>query len=566
MRGSLLGFIPQPAYAAHLVEMNQHISEMKKSAPSWDVERFKKFQNAPMDERQNMLEAQERRTMALDIIKSRTNQIAKAGVTSALGYNFYDLRGPAYLIYPVNVPFRNMLPRWGRVNDGVGTAAHWKATTDFGTQYGGVSEGQRNAVGTPNEVDYTATYKEIGIERSNTFTSQFAGEGYTDNVADEHLRGMHQLWLQEEGLMLLGNSGTASGNNGFVLGTMNTPVAALVAGAGLADTVTVSAFCVAITGLGNPQNVQYGYGVYPTVAGGLTPSYVRSNQGGSTNLVSGGTSIVSAASNVVTTTTGNNKVSFTAAAKAGAFAYAWYVNVVDASAPSKANAFLHSITTFPTLTISAAPTGTQTAAATGLDTDYSYNQLDFDGLLTYAVKSGRFVDGAGANLTKGVGGAVVELDVDLSYLWTTYQAQPKTIWCSADAKTAIANTILASTSGYGAYRFEMQRDQQNNVLGGFVVSAYQSKFTMNAQGGDALPLRIHPMLPPGTIFYDIEDNPYPASRIPGVRGMMVQRDYYSIEWPLVDRQWPFGTYCHEVLAHYVPQISAVRCGIGGAGT
>ncbi len=186
--------------------------------------------------------------------------------------------------------------------------------------------------------------------------------------------------------------------------------------------------------------------------------------------------------------------------------------------------------------------------------------------MTYAATVGVFNDQAGANLTKGVGGSVVEIDNDLETLWNNFQAQVTTIWASADAKIAIDNTVLATTSGASVFKFEYGKDGQGNLLGGFVVGSYRSKFAIDPTGALAIPIRIHPMLPPGTIFYDIEQNPYPHSRIPFVRGMLVQRDYYSIEWPLVTRQWTFGTYCHEVLAHNIPWISALRCGIGGAGT
>lgn len=54
----------------------------------------------------------------------------------------------------------------------------------------------------PDENNYIASYKELGIERGVSFTAQFAGEGFADNLADEHLRGLHELWLQEEGIIL----------------------------------------------------------------------------------------------------------------------------------------------------------------------------------------------------------------------------------------------------------------------------------------------------------------------------------------------------------------------------
>lgn len=566
MRAELMSIVPQNYYLLETQQMNDAVRAHMKSVPPAELAKYKAFKNRPTTDAQAEAELAERMEKARELVRVRKRILEKAGVSTSLGYNFYDLRGPAYLLYPVNTPFRNSLARMGRVNDGVGTAANWKGTRNVGTSYLGAVEGQRVAVATPDEVNYVATYKEGGIERSNTFTSQFAGEGYTDNVADEHIRGLHQYWLQEESIMIMGNSGTASGNNGYQLGTMNTPVAALVAGTGLPDSTKVSAFCVAITALGVPRNNQYGYNTIPTVASGLTPSYVRTNADGSTTQINCGTSAISAASNIVTTGGGSNMVTFTATPKIGAYYYAWYVDITDASVPSKANALLAGITSFPTFTISANPSGTQNAAAAGLSTDFSANPYDFDGLMTYSAAQGYFVNGAGANLTKGVGGSVVELDTDLQFLWDNYQAQPQAIWCSSDAKQAIDNTILASTNGLSSFRFSYDRDSQGNLLGGFVISAYKSKFTMNPTGGDALPLRIHPMLPKGTIYYDISENPYPHSRVPFVRGMLVQRDYYSIEWPLTTRSWSFGTYCHEVLAHTMPWISAVRTGIGGAGS
>src|SRR5256885_408605 len=97
---------------------------------------------------------------------------------------------------------------------------------------------------------------------------------------------------------------------------------------------------------------------------------------------------------------------------------------------------------------------------------------------------------------------------------------------------------------------------------GFLVSSYKSKYSINPEGGASIPIRLHPMLPPGTIYYDININPYPHSRIPAVREFFTQRDYYAIEWPIVTREWTYGTYIHEVLAHYMPWVSAIRTGVG----
>jgi hypothetical protein len=99
-------------------------------------------------------------------------------------------------------------------------------------------------------------------------------------------------------------------------------------------------------------------------------------------------------------------------------------------------------------------------------------------------------------------------------------------------------------------------------MGGFIINGYKSKYSINPEGGAVIPIRLHPMLPAGTMYYDLNTNPYPHSRIPAVREFLTQRDYYSIEWPIVTREWTYGTYIHEVLAHYMPWVSAVRTGIG----
>src|SRR6266851_6438196 len=168
------------------------------------------------------------------LVKAVGRKLIKAGLTTATGFNFFDLRGPAYFIFPLLTPFIQMIPRQGRVNAGVGTAAHWKATRNPNSTfvYGGLQEGQRNAIATPNEVDYLATYKELGMDAGATFTSQFAGEGYTDNLADEHFRNLARLRLQEEMMTLWGNSGTAAGNLGFALGQATNVTSSLVSGVG----------------------------------------------------------------------------------------------------------------------------------------------------------------------------------------------------------------------------------------------------------------------------------------------------------------------------------------------
>lgn len=492
-----------------------------------------------------------------------TQSLRKAGVTTQLGYNFYDLRAPVLLLYPVNVPFRNSIPRVGRVNDGYGTAAHWQATRNVGTAYVGASEGNRTAFAVPDDNAYVATYKQIGVERAVTFSAQFGGEGYADNLADEHLRGLHEIWLGEEGMFLLGNSGSGPGNNGYQLGTPATPTVTTATGTNtFSGTVNASVCVIALTGMGNPANNQYGYNLFPTVALGLTPSYQRNNADGSADTIYGGFSAVSPMSAVQSVTAGNV---LTAAVTpvVGAFSYAWFLNITDASAPAKSNAYLYAITQFANLVASGPAAGTQTAASAGLSTDNTAQPLDFDGLLTYAAKSGYWVDLAGATLTSQKNGRVTQIETALSYFFTNFQAGIDAIWCSPDAAENLDAAIRYNGTTATGFQIMLRRDDQNNLLGGFVVSAYQSRFAVaNPTGANAIPIRIHPMIPPGTIYFDVNTNPYPHSRQSYVRAALVQRDYYSIEWPVVTRTWTFGTYSHQVLAHNMPWLCGVITGIG----
>src|SRR5260370_34772565 len=138
---------------------------------------------------------------------------------------------------------------------------------------------------------------------------------------------MHELWLGEEGLMFGGNSGTAAGNNAFALGTANTPTATLLVQAGLIPNATnVSCRVVELAMLGNPSNTQFGYGLFPTVASGLTPSYVRTNYDGSTTTINGAIGQLRAASSVVLSAAGSNQAQLKLATpKPGAVARGWYL-------------------------------------------------------------------------------------------------------------------------------------------------------------------------------------------------------------------------------------------------
>src|SRR6202789_4355590 len=315
----------------------------------------------------------------------------KAGVTTALGYNYIDLRGPTALLFPVEVPFRNTIPRVGKVNAGVGTMAQWKTNRNVRSQYAGVPEGARAQGATPDETNFAAAYAALGVERSVTVEAEWAGEGFTPNTADEHQRGLYELWLQEEGIILMGNPGTGSlGLNGFVLGTAPTPVSALVTGGAITTATPITGYVVLLTGLGNPNNAQYGYQQAPSVTNGLVPTFTVTAPGTAQSITyNGGMSAISAASTTRTTTRSTLSVSLSVQAAVnasggypnGTFGFAWFVS--SNASPTTANAFLTAITQFPTYTVIAnPPTSGQAANFAGLSTAHSAQPTDFTGLFS----------------------------------------------------------------------------------------------------------------------------------------------------------------------------------------
>lgn len=527
------------------------------------------------------------KAMILKAMQNNAGLEKASGVTTALGFNYIDLRGPAYFLFPVNVPFRNSLARVGRQNDGYGTQAIWKASTNPGTLYVGVSEGQRGPYSTPNYAQYTASYKQIGQENSVTTSAEWASEGYSSQMGDQHIRGLLSLFLGEEAMNLHGNAGANySGPNGagYQLGTPATPTVATNTGATTTFTgaTSISVCVVYLTAMGNPNNSQYGYltGLVPngnTVAGGLVTTVTRTNADLSQDVISGGTSAPSAMSAIATA---NTTVSVTATAwtgtnfPKGVFGYAWYVDTTDGSTGTYANAKLAAITQFPTYTITGQPAGTQTASAlltNGAGVDNSASALDYTGLLGYAAGTvgAYWNDLGGATFTPTNGGKIVEIETMLQTMYKNYQTGVNAFWVSTDVAESIDIAVRHGGTSGQPFQFIVTHDGQNNIAGGYVVSTYQSRYAAaNPLGANQIPILIHPMMPPGTLFADISELPagWETSRLPYLRAMLVRQDYHSYEWPLTTRQWTFGTYAEQCLQHLLPWACGVISGIGVSST
>jgi hypothetical protein len=581
-------------YAAGMQAQHAFHQEFLKTLEAGQRNEFRKFAPRPRPRTDEALmrfetEQDERFAKALLLMKNQLNfrldnegnhdALRKAGISTQSGFNFYDLRPLDLLMYPVNTPLRNIMAREGPVNAGVGTSAHWKGTTDVGTQPISIPEGFRAPIRTPNEIDFNSVYKEFGVDSSMTFTAEWAGEGFDDNLATDHLRALQSLWLGEEGMILHGNCGTSqyqgTAGNGFQLGTPATPVLTEVASpvSTLTSGTYVAVCVVMLTSMGLPATNQYGYGAAQSVSGGIIPSQRLQSAVGESYTMAGGSSAVSLLGALTTSgqlQTSYKSVTATVTNKPGAFGYAWFVSTN--ATPTTANAYLYAITTVPKVSITSAPnTANQTANAAGLNADNSATALDFAGLLpqcawaannyTWPKGGSQWNDLGGASFTAAGHGQVKELEDAFEYAFANWQTGYTDIWCSHDVARSLSAAIVASGTAYTGVQIISTPGQPFAPT--TIVNGYPNRYAVDSpNGAGVLPIRTHPMLPPGTMYLALNKNPYPQSRIGNVLAALIQRDYYSIEWPVTSRDWTYGTYVQYVLAHRLPWIPQVYTNVG----
>jgi hypothetical protein len=536
-------------------------------------------------------------------VKEHSKSLAKAsstGITTGLGLNFIDLRAPAYMLDPIFSHLRNTTPRWDKVNAGYGVQPQWKAITqiDGAFQFPGVSEGNTNSNGTFTSVNYSSPYVTLGTDDFVTYESISASEGYEDALGDGKMWQLLRFIRQQERTMLGGAGNTAS-NGALQLGTTNTPVASLTAINNAGNNSTnlptgsyAAAYAVALNyrAQANPNN---------TVANGITTQYLRTNADGSTDVINGGTAIVSVASGVAgPTVSGTKNVLFACTPQAGAWGYAWFVEVNTSGSftPAKASAFLTGITPASYFVYSGQTQGTQTAAYAGsggyagFATDLSTNALDYDGLLTiasnvnyttglpvayYPATSGQTalaggVDLHGAGLTNGGQvGAITEIDAVLFAIQQAALTGPTKIYLSTDQVKAFRAAFMEGATTGTALNYFFNNGGPEDDGSGISVNGRIAKYhnIFGLPGGEFIDVIQHPYLPTGTIFFDVDklQETYANSRLGETRGVFVRRDTYGIEFAQTSRKYPFGVFSEEVLAVKTPNLIYYIKGAGAFG-
>lgn len=481
------------------------------------------------------------KTSQAKAVDELTKNFTQPGSATA-GIQGYDLEAPSKKLYPVLAPLRNSIPR---VGGGFSIQANWKAITGINTTRvrAGVSEGQRGGQIQHTSAEYLAAYRGIGLEKSVTFEADYAAKGFEDVKALAVGQTLESLMIEEEMILLGGNTSAA-------LGTTPTPTLVGSTTGGSLAAATWSVICVAlglqsywdVAGINNGQTG----GAFDATAATLRASITRTNADGTTDTFGAGTAQKSAAATVVTTGA-TSSIAATVAAVRGAVAYAWFWGAGGSER-------LGAVTTINSVSITAATGGANQLASTLPAADNSTSALEFDGLLTIASKAslnGYFnalatgAAGVGTTLT-AAGGRIVEIDTALGTFYDKYRLQPDKIYVNFRQFQKITNLVLGQTNPNVMFTVDPNNATQA-LTAGRNVGKYLSPIT-----GEIIDLVVHPNLPPGTILFRTTRVPAYLDGVSDLCRVRSRREYYQIEWPLRTRKYEYGVYADEVLQHYFP--------------
>jgi hypothetical protein len=486
-------------------------------------------------------------------------------VATAQGLVAYDLEAPSKNLYPVLTPLRNRIPRRTR-GAGAGDGAHWKEVSAI--TGGGVSsmpwipEGQRAARMSLTTADKSAAYVTLGEEADVTFEAQSAGEGFEDVMASTGMRLLHSMMIKEEFAIL-------GGDRNVALGKPDAPTVTVTATGGSIDAgantkVRVRVFALTLEGY-----------LAATLAGGIKRQVTVTGMDAKTFTLNGGSSKASDAGSADISGS-TNIVAATVPVVKGAVGYAWFVELGGAS-ESQANSHLEAITTINSINLTALNGTYQALNASGMSitSDYS-NNVDkaFDGLLYIAYNSALAyylalatgTAGAGTGLTASGRGSVDEIDTMLEAFWSSYRLSPEEIYVNAQELRNISTKAMTASGGASLISIIQPNQGQAapQMIAGNVVGYYFNPFSLD--GGQMIPIKLHPNLPPGTIFTWAQNLPghYQAANVPETCRVQCRRDYYQIPWPLVTRANETGVYAEEVLMGYAPFALGILTNIGDA--
>lgn len=486
-----------------------------------------------------------------EIMKTSGGKMAKASISTGSNIYGFDLRAPSIHLIPFLSPIRDITPRV--THEEPGLAANWKVITPSTFNPGGftadpwVNEGQRAPLTTISAQNKSASYVTIGSDGSDTYEAQSAGMDFEDPLATARFLGLESLMVKEEDALL-------GGNATLKLGTANTPT-----GTGGTD------MYIAVVGL-SYGGVRNQNGSAAVGAPGLIQQLNITTPDGKPMQVNGGTGIASAVSAHLAIA---NTVSVVQ--KPGEMGWAVYAGATNVTSAMH----LQFITTVPTFTLPALTTTGQ--ALTALQsTDYSVNDgitgggssqvTAFDGFLTQVINASQLASPnayykvLNAQLTSSGAGSVVEIDTVLQWGWDNFRIGYNRMYVNSQQLKDITKKVLNGSSA-PLLRYEMSTSGEYELTASGTVSFYFNPYLPG--GGQRIPVIVHPTIPAGTILIQGTELPpyYKKSNMANVSEVICRRDYYSVDWADVTREYQFGTYSEEVLAIYATFALAVLTGI-----
>lgn len=462
----------------------------------------------------------------IDLIKASRTDLNKA-ITTATGLTGYSLEAPSKKLFPVLSPMRNRIPR--KAASVGATAVNWKAITAINSANvkAGVAFGTRNSEVTTTVVSKSATFKTFGLDDSVQDEAVWMGRSFEDVRATAQANLLSAVMIQEEHLLMGGNTTTA-------LGTPTAPTLAVIASGGTVPDATYNVQVVALPWYGAQ---------YATIAAvNAVDHSLPSNATSTGALLNSNASIITAYTPLVT----------------NAFAYVWYVGVGTAEKAEK-------ITFINSVSISALLGTGELRSAISADTSAGAN--DFDGLFAqaFASGSGAYIkalatgtNGVGTGMTSDASGGITEIDAMLKSLWDNSRIGPTLILVnSQEAQNIVKKVINAGASAI--LRVQVDPTGIANLQAGARVGEYLNKYT-----GAVIPLMIHPFLPAGTMCGISEVLPYPNNNVPNVLEIEALQEYASFDWARAQRKYEFGIYANEVLKLYFPAGVGIITNIANA--
>ncbi|MCL2658767.1 MAG: hypothetical protein FWD62_15430 [Betaproteobacteria bacterium] len=474
--------------------------------------------------------------------------------TPTTGLQAYNLEAPSKKLFPVLTPLRNSI---ARIGGGYAIQANWKAITNInvGNVRAGVSEGKRGGVITHAQSEYFAAFRGFGLENTVTFEANYASKNFEDvkALAVEHT--LQATMIQEERLILGGNTSVA-------LGVTPTPTLSASTAGGTLAAATWSVICVAlgvqayldVVGVNNGGIGQFFDPATSVVPGQIT----RTNADGSSDTFGGG-SAQKSASATVATTGATSSIAATVAPVIGAVGYAWFVGPAGQER-------LVGVSSINSIVITEAANAAAQLASTLAASDNSTSALDFDGLLAQAFKPGSNAyiavqptgpAGTGTPLTPDDAGGIEEFEAAFVAFYNKYRLSPSKIYVSTQELIAVTKAVIGKGAAPLLKLNANINSQTQAIAAGVVVGSYWNKVT-----GTEVPLVVHPNLPAGTVFFFTERLPYPMANVGNVVQMLMRQDYYQLEWPLRTRKYEYGVYADGVLQHYAPFSMGVITNIG----